>query len=51
MHGASVTMVLIGDKMYAKRWVDWEFEESAHGGNDLLGIKLRGKGELELQPC
>ena len=39
---ASVTVVLIGNRTAASRWVAWEIEDSKAEGNGLLGIRLKG---------
>ena len=42
MHGASVTVVLIGAGTYTRRWVKYEIQQSHMNGKGLLGVRLTG---------
>jgi hypothetical protein len=40
LNGTSVTVVLVGEKTCASRWVKYEIEQSIARGNGLLGIDV-----------
>lgn len=40
LHGTSVTVVLVGARTCASRWVRYEIEQSIARGNGLLGIDV-----------
>jgi hypothetical protein len=40
LEGTSVTVVLVGAKTCANRWVNYEIEKSVERGNGLLGIDI-----------
>ena len=42
LHGASVTVVLIGAETYSRKWVQYEIEESHRQGMGILGVRLYG---------
>lgn len=42
LHGASVTVVLIGAETYSRKWVQYEIEESHRQRMGILGIRLYG---------
>lgn len=50
LHGTSVTVVLIGDDTYNKKWINYEIISSYNKGNGLLGIYIHNiknaKGEV-----
>lgn len=46
MHGASVTVVLIGAGTYTRRWVKYEIQQSHMNGKGLLGVSLTGVKDL-----
>lgn len=46
MNGTSVTVVLIGEDTYGKKWINFEITESHKRGNGILGVyihKLKNK--------
>jgi len=40
LEGTSVTVILVGEKTCASRWVKYEIEKSIERGNGLLGIDI-----------
>jgi Thoeris protein ThsB, TIR-like domain len=42
LKGTSVTVVLIGEKTAARRWVRYELRESYKRGNGLVGVYIHG---------
>jgi len=47
LEGASVTVVLVGEKTCSSRWVKYEIEESKRIGNGLLGIDISKISDLQ----
>lgn len=46
LKGTSVTVVLIGDKTYDSKWVQWEIEQSLEKGNAIIAIRLNDNAPL-----
>jgi len=42
LKGTSVTAVLIGEKTYGRKWINYEIKASWKKGNGLLGIYIHG---------
>jgi hypothetical protein len=40
LKGSSVTVVLIGAQTYARKYVDYEIQQSIARGNGLLGVRI-----------
>lgn len=40
MNGTSVTVVLIGEDTYGKKWINFEILESHKRGNGILGVNI-----------
>ena len=47
LNGTSVTVVLVGEKTCASRWVKYEIEKSIEIGNGLLGIDVSKIKDLQ----
>ncbi len=47
LNGTSVTVVLVGEKTCASRWVKYEIEKSIEIGNGLLGIDISKIKDLQ----
>lgn len=47
LEGTSVTVVLVGEKTCASRWVKYEIAESIKKGNGLLGIDVSKIKDLQ----
>ncbi len=47
LNGTSVTVVLVGEKTCASRWVKYEIEKSIEIGNGLLGIDVSKVKDLQ----
>lgn len=47
LNGTSVTVVLVGEKTCASRWVKYEIEKSIEIGNGLLGVDVSKIKDLQ----
>lgn len=47
LEGTSVTVVLVGEKTCASRWVKYEIEQSKKRGNGLLGVDISKIKDLQ----
>jgi MTH538 TIR-like domain (DUF1863) len=47
LNGSSVTVVLVGERTCASRWVKYEIEKSIQIGNGLLGINISKIRDLQ----
>ena len=47
LNGTSVTVILVGEKTCASRWVKYEIEKSIEIGNGLLGVDISKIKDLQ----
>lgn len=45
---ASTLIVAIGPHTHAREWVDWEIQEAARSGKNILGVFLHGESDSKL---
>lgn len=51
LEGASVAVVLIGQRTAESDWVDYEIRTAAERGKGVLGIRLKGAENAEIPPA